>query len=164
MHKNDSGIPIVGGDAFGGAMTRTDLLEKLHSIDCSFFLPGNWDDVGYTEQQMWVNSKGYGCYTCDHPNIVYKAKSIPFEKWKEIRSAVKNGILTEEKIAGTSLAEICFFEEDNVFSEEWLKHLLDLPEQLGEYYYCADSLNGPMFFNTEEQFLDYLKRDWCEVC
>ena len=144
-------------------MTREEMLKELHSLDCRIFWPKKWDYIVFTESQIWVNSKGYGYFYCDEPNYVYKAESIPDEKWKKIRTAVKNGALTPEDIAGTSLASMCFFEDEEPFSEELINQLLTLPEKLGDFYYCADALDVPCFFSTERELLDYLNRDWCDI-
>ena len=145
-------------------MTREEMLKELHSLDCRIFWPSSWDDIGFTEHQIWVNSEGYGYFSCDEPNIVYKAKCIPTEKWKMIRAAIKNGLLSHDDIVGTSLADMYFFEDEESFSNEWINQLLSLPEVLGAFYFCADTCDGPRFFYTEEELLDYLKRDWCDTC
>ena len=144
-------------------MTREEMLKELHSLNCRIFWPGAWDDIGFTEHQMWVNSKGYGYFYCDEPNTIYKARCIPAEKWKAIRSAISNDMLTSEDIAGTSLADMCFFEDEESFSNEWVKQLLSLPEKLGAFYYCAATVDGPCYFSTEKELLNFLKRDWCDT-
>ena len=49
-------------------MTREEMLKELHSLDCRIFWPKKWDDIGFTESQIWVNSKGYGYFYSDEPN------------------------------------------------------------------------------------------------
>ena len=144
-------------------MIREEMLRELHSLDCRIFWPGEWDDIGYTEHQIWVNSEGYGYFSCDEPGYFYRAKSIPDDKWKLIRTKIKNGTLSNEDIEGTSLADMIFFEDESAFSEEWINDMLSLPEKLDTYYYCADSWEGPRFFSTEKELLSFLNRDWCDV-
>ena len=138
------------------------MLKELHELDCRILWPGNWEDIGFTEHQIWVNGKGYGYFACDEPNITYEVERIPDEKWKEIRDKITAGTLTIEDIEGTSLEEMVFFEDDEAFSSEWLKGLLTLPKVLGDSFYCADSWDGPCFFNTKEEFLNFLRRDECD--
>lgn len=144
-------------------MSRDEMLKQLKALDCRVFWPDSWDDIGFTEHQIWVNEKGYGYLACDEPNITYKAEPIATEKWQMIRSKIQEGTLSYSDIEGTSLSDMYFFEDDEAYSSEWLKGLLALPNEIANGFYCADSFDGPCFFGTEEEFLDFLKRDWCDV-
>ena len=47
-------------------MTREKMLEILGNLPFMYIDPeGGWKDVGFTEREIWINSKGYGYVMCD---------------------------------------------------------------------------------------------------
>lgn len=53
-------------------MTRVENLKILKDLPYTIIWPeSDWDDIGFTERELWFNSKGYGYFMCDEPNPTY---------------------------------------------------------------------------------------------
>ena len=46
-------------------MTRGEMLNILGKLEYALIWPDNWEDVGFTEREIWINSQGYGYIMCD---------------------------------------------------------------------------------------------------
>lgn len=135
-------------------MTRKEMLEYLDQVSFNVLWPDDsWDDLGFTESPIWIDNKGYGYYSCDEPNLYYKASCIPNDKWKQIRQKLAEGSLSLDDVKGTSLANMYFFEwlDEPGFCERF-SSLLELPETLANDFYlaevCADEVGT--FATVEE--------------
>ncbi len=145
-------------------MMREEMLQKLGTLLYTEIWPDDsWEDIGFTESRIWVNSKGYGYFMCDENNIYYEAKVMPEDKWFMIREKLGNGILTNADIEGTSLTKL-YFCQDKSDAElyEVLRGLLTLPEHLS-IYYCAEKDGEILFFPSAKEFWHSFERDWCDV-
>ncbi len=145
--------------------TRKEILQKLSSIQYTELWPGDdWDDIGFTESRIWVNGEGYGYFMCDESNIYYQAKAPSHEMWHIIREKIRNKTLTAADIEGTSLKELYFLSDlDGDDLCETLQSFLKLPEQIGNYYFCAERDDKAVFFASADQFWACFARDWCDV-
>ena len=151
-------------------MNREELLNWLHSLTFNYIDPSSdWEDIGYTERPIWINSKGYGFLACDDPSEVYwEGEGVPQEKWAYIRGRLSRGELIFSDIKETSLIELLgeiswesFDLEDNV--NECLEGLISLPEKQLNHIYAMNTWNGWHFFATEEEFKRSYERDWCDI-
>ena len=150
-------------------MTRQEMLKKLSTISFEYLdPPSEWEDIGFTERPIWINSKGYGYLSCDDPSDCYwTGQGIELEKWTTIRTKIADGTLKCEDIEGTALVDFLDETSYSVFYEDtdlsdYLKSLLDLPETQLENIYCMRSLDGWEFFDSEEKFKEAYERDWCD--
>ena len=145
-------------------MTRHELLKKLNSIKYNVLWPDwSWKDIGFTEHPIWVNGLGYGYYSCDEPNVYYKARRIPDNKLRIIKSKLREDTLTIEDIQDTSLGKMWFCDESEESDLRQLKNLLALPDSLQDYYYCGEGVDEILFFDSLEGFLDYFAHDYADV-
>ena len=46
-------------------MTRDEMLTALGKLKYASIWPGEWEDVGFTERELWINGLGYGYIMCD---------------------------------------------------------------------------------------------------
>ena len=145
--------------------TRKEMLQKLTSTQYTELWPhDSWDDIGFTENRLWVNDKGYGYFMCDESNIYYRAKTPSHEKWCIIQEKIQNKTLTAADIEATSLKRLYFLcDLDGVDLCDALKPFLRLHNQIGDYYYCAEKDDKAMFFASADQFWTCFTRDWCDV-
>lgn len=150
-------------------MTREYLLNTLNRTPFALIDPrSEWDDVGFTERPIWVNSKGYGYIMCDEPCSSVEVEGVPLEKWRIIRSKLAAQTLHMEDISGTSLVELFeeithgYFDEDEDDLCEILEGLAQLPIEQITRIYGIETFDGWQFFSTEEAFNQAYERDWCD--
>lgn len=147
---------------------RQEMLDKLHSTEFELIDPlSSWEDIGFTEREIWVNSKGYGYIMCDEPTYRGEALGVEKEKWISIRKKLKDKTLTLEDIEGTSLAELLeeisfgeHYEDDELC--DYLEGLLELPETQLDFIFFLQTFDGWEFFDSEEARDNMLERDWCD--
>lgn len=155
-------------------MTREAMLKKLGTVEFTLIDPlSDWKDIGFTEREIWVNSKGYGYISCDEPVWCWEGSGLSNEKWKEIRSKIQNRELQLEDIRDTSIYdllndwrnpiedEISEFDEGYSLSDAMSRILL-LPENELKELYCMDTIEGLMFFDSVKDFKENFERDWCD--
>ena len=143
-------------------MIREKMLKRLSGIDYLELWPSDeWGDIGFTERRIWLNRSGYGYIACDEPDVYYKIPPIPDQKWRDIRDKLIKKQLTRDDIQGTVLSKLDYAIGDDL--NEDFKGLLLLPEDMGKYFYCSVTLDGNMFYNTEEEIFADIKRDECDV-
>ena len=147
-------------------MTREEMLNKLHSINFQYIdPPSEWKDIGFTERPIWVNAKGYGYLSCDDPtDNFYECSGVEQEKWNNIRTKLKDGILQYEDVEGTSISELLdvisfgeYCEDENPCN--YLMELLTLSENQIEKIYCIQEFEGWIYFDSEEEFKKAYERD-----
>lgn len=150
-------------------MTREEMLEKLSTVEFEMIdPPSDWSDIGFTERQIWVNSKGYGYLACDDPNTVWKGEGLSEEKWKKITNKICEGSLSIEDIEDTSLVDMLDTMYYGDFDEsEWdlcevFAGILDVSTVPLKGLYCLNTFDGIRFFSSEEEFLKAYERDWCD--
>ena len=149
-------------------MTREEMLEVLHGVKFALIWPpSSWEDVGFTEREIWVNNEGYGYIMCDEPTARGSVQGIEREKWISIRKKLQSHNLAFEDVEGTSLVELLeivsfgeFYEEDNPC--DYLEGLLDLPDDQLDCIYFLQTFDGWEFFDSEEARDNMLERDWCD--
>ena len=135
-------------------MTRTDMLKALSCVPFVLIDPlSEWEDIGFTERPIWVNSKGYGYIMCDEPCSSCEVDGVPLEKWKTIHQKLADGSLQLEDIEGTSLSDLLeeithgYFDKDEDYRRGCFHNTLRawksswwcwLRFSNGEYFYgCA---------------------------
>ena len=150
-------------------MTRTDMLRALSCVPFTLIDPlSEWEDIGFTERPIWVNSKGYGYIMCDEPCSSCEVDGVPLEKWKPIRQKLADGSLKLQDIEGTSLSDLLeeitygYFDEDEDDLCNILRGLVDLPSEQLERIYGVQTDDGWQFFSTQEEFNEAYERDWCD--
>lgn len=151
-------------------MTRTEMLHALSCVPFALIDPlSEWEDIGFTERPIWVNSKGYGYIMCDEPCSSCEVDGVPLEKWKTIRQKLADGSLKLEDIEGTSLSDLLveithgYFDKDEDDLCEVLGGLAELPSEQLECIYGVESDEGWQFFSTQEEFNEAHERDWADV-
>lgn len=50
------------------------MFEILNDLPFTLIWPGSWDDVGFTEREIWVNNKEYGYIMCDEPTARWEGQ------------------------------------------------------------------------------------------
>ena len=150
-------------------MTREEMLSKLRALPFALIDPSSdWEDIGFTERPIWVNSKGYGYIMCDEPCSTYEVEGVSLEKWNTIHSKLTARTLLLEDIEGTSLVELLDEITNNCFSEgsdalsEVLSGLTALPVDEIDRIYGLETYDGWQFFSTVEAFNNAFERDWCD--
>lgn len=152
-------------------LSREEMLDKLHSVEFQYLWPGDWKDIGFTEREIWVNSKGYGYLSCDEPNgSCWYGDGLSKSEWLRIKEKLENETLEFSDFQGTCLENalnelyVCGYDPDDDYSEpnKVLKTLLDLRNgAVGKLYACLEE-DGPVFFDNEEEFRKFYERDWCD--
>ena len=151
-------------------MIRDDMLKMLGGINFSYLDPPRaWDDVGFTERPIWVNSKGYGYLSCDDPSdFCWKGEGIVHSKWVCILEKLSNHTIQIEDLEGTSLIKLLnemtygdFADSVDCLSE-CLESLLSLTGDCPKNLYCMDSFDGLIFFSNEDDFQKAYEKDWCD--
>ena len=151
-------------------MSREELLKWLHNLPFNYIWPSSdWDDIGFTERPIWINSKGYGYLACDDPSeVCWEGSGVPLEKWSSIRDKLSKGKLLYSDIQGTSLVDLMSeivweaLELDSNIND-YLEGLLGLPDKELNTLYAMNSWDGWGFFSTEEEFKNAYERDWCDI-
>lgn len=155
-------------------MSREELLDWLHSLSFNYIEPeSSWEDIGFTERPIWVNSKGYGYLACDDPSdACWIGEGIEQKKWSSIRDRLLKRELSYSDIQGTSLVDLLnvmtwflpyikFKSSDNI--TEYLQDLLTLPEKAVLNIYGMADFAGWLFFDSEIEFKRKYERDWCDI-
>ena len=140
-------------------MTRDEMLKRLSKIDYTEIWPDDdWNDIGYTELQIWLNENGYGYFRHDEQYNCYKLAGIPDPEWGMIREKISEKKLLIDDVQGTSLTNLYIIKEydpdDQYDLNVELKELLNLPKSLGEFFYCAEMSGDYYFYNTEEEIYE----------
>ena len=150
-------------------MIREEMISKLHTVHFAYIdPPADWEDIGFSERPLWVNSKGYGYLACDDPSDIYwTGVGVQCDRWTIIRNKLNERSLTFVDISGTSLEELIqeivwedLNDEDNI--TDYLVGLLDLPEEKVDTIYAMNSVEGWIFYSTEDAFKKAYERDWCD--
>lgn len=149
-------------------MNRQEMLDILHSVKFELIdPPSSWEDIGFTEREIWVNSQGYGYIMCDEPTYRGDVLGVDKEKWTIIRNKLKERTLAFEDIEGTSLVELLdtisfgeYCEDDDLC--DYLEGLLELPEAQLDAIFFLQTFDGWEFFDSEEVRDNMLERDGCD--
>lgn len=150
-------------------MTRKEMLDILHSVEFELIdPPSSWKDIGFTEREIWVNSKGYGYIMCDEPTYRGEVPGVDKEKWMIIRNKLRDKTLAFKDVEGTSLIELLeeisfgeYCEDDDL--SDYLEGLLELPETQLDCIFFLQTFDGWEFFESEETWENAFERDWCDV-
>ena len=149
-------------------MTREEMLIKLRSVEFSYIDPlPDWEDIGFTERPIWVNAQGYGYLSADDPSDQYWiGAALEQIKWDEIRKKLSEGTLQMDDIYGTSLVDLL---EEQTYGcvdvesiNEDLQKILELPDSLLDCIYAMNSIDGWIYFASEQEFKKAYERDWCD--
>ena len=151
-------------------MTRAEMLHALSCVPFALIDPlSEWEDIGFTERPIWVNSKGYGYIMCDEPCSSCEVDGVPLGKWKTIHQKLANGSLQLADLEGTSLSGLLeeitygYFDEDEDDLCDILRGLVELPSDQLERIYGVQTDDGWRFFSTQEEFNRAYERDWANV-
>lgn len=144
------------------------MLSSLEKLPFALIWPGNWDDLGFTEREIWINNMGYGYIMCDEPTQRWKGQGLGKEKWIDVKAKILDESLTYHDIQGTSLEDMlnaiyldyCDFDDQ----EQLCRDLSDLastdfPEG---YFYAMETLDGTLYFDSEDDFKAAFVRDWAD--
>lgn len=151
-------------------MTREEMLKMLGDLPFAMIDPGSWDDVGFTEREIWVNSKGYGYIMCDEPTAVWEGPGLPEQEWNLIKPKIIDDSLTYKDIEGTTIEDLldtlgygceCDDDFDEVINN--LKGLLSLRCGPCGNLYAMATLDEPQYFDQELDFKSAYERDWADV-
>ena len=147
-------------------MTREEMLNKLATLNFKYIDPSSeWEDIGFTERPIWINSKGYGYLACDDPSDnYYECPGIEQEKWNSIRTKLAEGTLQYDDIDGTSAVDLLDIVSSGDFDEDknlcdYLMKLLTLPENAIEKIYCIQDYDDWVYFSSEGEFKKAYERD-----
>lgn len=148
-------------------MTREDMLTALGKLQFTLIWPGDWEDIGYTEREIWVNSVGYGYILCDEPTQYWEGPGLE-GKWPIIKEKINHETLTYEDIEGTSLVDMLnaiYFEYNDFGDSRQLCQdlsslaMTDYPEK---YFYAMETVEGTEYFDSAEAFNAAYERDWAD--
>lgn len=149
-------------------MNRSEIIEKLGSLRfCIFWPPAEWKDIGFTERPIWVNSEGYGYIGEDdysEPCSCMRIDGIPEEQLFDIKRKIDDGTITIEDIKATSLIKLNELYDDieELFLEQLLKNNLEtLPSTPADDLYCEKTIDGWIFFTSEESLIAYNEDEFC---
>lgn len=149
-------------------MTREEMLDALRILPFALIWPGNWDDVGFTEREIWVNNEGFGYIMCDEPTQTWEGPGIGADRWKQIKEKIQNQTLVYEDIEGSSIEDMlnaihldyCDFEDqEQLCSDLSDLALCDYPKS---YFYAMATIDGTEYFDSEAQFKSAFERDWAD--
>ncbi len=149
-------------------MTRKKMLDALGKLKFALIWPGNWEDVGFTEREIWVNSIGFGNIMSDEPTQYWKGPGLGKEKWSEVKEKIGSKSLTYNDIDGTSLVEMLnvIYSEYDSFGNSFqlcedLSNLAktNYPER---YFYALAMPEGTLYFGNEKEFKNAYERNWAD--
>lgn len=147
-------------------MIRDDLLATLQDLPFALIWPGQWDDIGFTEREIWANSNGYGFISCDEPTGHWEGHAMPRNEWQRIKAKLDDGSLTFCDIQGTVIEELLNAVGYDKYSfcddEELIDFLYNLPTVSNEnckYFYALQTWDGVSFFDNESEFKRHFERD-----
>ena len=151
-------------------MTREKMLEILSDLPFAMIWPGSWDDIGFTEREIWVNNQGYGYIMCDEPTGRWDGPGLTETEWASIQTKLEDENISYTDIIGTSIADLLSsfgyeegdLDEDEEYLFDLLKGLLTLERGPCGHLYAIQTDDGPMFFDSEEAFNKAYERDWAD--
>lgn len=150
-------------------MTREKMLEMLADLPFAMIWPESWDDVGFTEREIWVNCKDYGYVMCDEPSAVWEGQGLSAQEWEVIAPKILDKSLTYQDIKGTVLEVLLdsLGYECNCVGSDFagvidnLEGLLDLSDPCG-YLYAMATFDVPQYFDKKADFKAAFERDWAD--
>ena len=150
-------------------MTRKEMLSALEELQYSLIWPGQWEDVGFTERELWINHKGYGFIMSDEPTQCWEGTGVGSEQWAQIKLKIQMKTLSYVDIKGTALEDmlnVIFNDYPNyddgaqLCSDLSELAMTDYPER---YFYAMATIDGIKYFDNEAAFKNAFERDWAEV-
>lgn len=150
-------LPLTGSWIKEGKMDRNSILEKLSRLRLCVFWPDSWEDIGFTEREIWINSKGYGYIACDEPCRFVELKDCSDEFLASIKMKLKNNELSIEDIKETSIEDMFYDEED---FDSFKEVLLRLPDHINGSLFGGEIFDDWLFFNTEEEMINYFEKSY----
>lgn len=153
-------------------MTRDYMLQVLNQLPFAYVDPkSEWDDIGFTEREIWVNKKGYGYLAGDEPNASWECNNVDVDLCQRIKSKIANKTLSYADIKGTIFCELleklyysdCDFDDSEQIIRD-LNGLLYIDNVSERYLGAIDTAFGVMFFSTQDDFKKAYERDWVDVC
>jgi len=160
--------PVSDKDECGNIMTHEQMLRVLEDVPYVLIWPGNWDDVGFTEREIWVNSKGYGYIMCDEPTQCWEGPGLGAEKWVTVKQKILNGSLTYDDIKNTSIEDLLdaiylgygsFDDQDQLCADLTGLAATDYPMH---YFYALETIEETRYFKSKEEFWNAYERDWAD--
>lgn len=151
-------------------MTREKMLEILADLPFAMIWPGSWDDVGFTEREIWVNNQGYGYVLCDEPTARWEGQGVSLQEWETLKPKIVDLSLSYSDIEGTAIEEMLSsmgydescFDEDNECLSSLLCGLIELEDGASNYFYALQGDGEIQFFDSESAFKDAFERDWAD--
>lgn len=152
-------------------MTREKMLQLLADLPYTLIWPGSWYDVGFTEREIWVNSKGYGYIMCDELTGYWEGNGISAQKWETLKPKIIDQSVSYSDIHGTEIEELLscmnyamdYLEEDNRMLNSVLTGLLNLKQGACGYIYALHKEEGIQYYDSESDFRADFERDWVDV-
>lgn len=151
-------------------MTRELMLKALSDLPFALIWPGNWEDIGFTEREIWVNNEGYGYISFDEPTSYWEGNGLTEDEWANIKEKLIAETLEYADIQGTALEELLtdFWDDSYDFDDQEclisdLEGLLSLQNGPCNYFYSMMTISGLEFFETENEFKSAYERDWADV-
>ena len=140
-------------------MKKKDILDKLQRLRFCILWPGNWEDVGFTERPIWINSDGFGYCSCDEPCCFFELHNCTDAFVKQIKEKLSEGELTQDDLKGSPLDVPAL---DFYYNEEWLESFLDEYSKSTAYncdrVFCGEGFDCWYFFETEEDLIQEFER------
>lgn len=148
-------------------MTREKLLELLADLPFAMIWPGSWDDVGFTEREIWVNNKGYGYIMCNEPTGSWEGHGLSQAEWEAIKEKLAEECLSYSDIKNTAIDDILTsmgyeesdFEDDDSELAALLGDLLSLPDRTTGYLAAIQEETGISFYASNAEFRNAWERD-----
>lgn len=139
-------------------MNREEMLAAFGKLRFCVLWPGNWEDIGFTERPIWINSEGYGYYFDDEPCLFTLIENVAPETVSLIKQKAATGNLSVEDVLSTPFSELNTWDDEEYW--EWhLGDFVNLPESSSGIVFCGDGDGGWFFFSTEEELITAFEKD-----
>ena len=134
-------------------MRRNEILAKFKTLRFCVFWPKNWDDIGFTEHPIWVNSLGFGYYSDDEPCNFAVIKNISDRNIRDLKQKIIAHEISIEDLKSTPFSAIDTYADDD-YMEGVMQDFLLLPDHVNGCVYCGEDFDGWRFFTSEEELTE----------
>ena len=134
-------------------MTREEMLKKLHGLRFCVFWDGGWEDIGFTERPIWINSYGYGYYSCDEPCSFAIIDGVSDDDIKNLKQKISDSTLSVEEFKSSPFNSINDYDDEE-YLESVMNDFIRLPDHTTGQIFCGEDFDGWNFYSTEEELIE----------
>lgn len=136
---------------------RNEILSKFALLRyCVLWPDENWDDIGFTERPIWINSSGFGYYLCDEPCAFVEIGHISDTQINNLKNKIECNQLSFDEFIKTPLNAIVssgFLNNDD-YDVSAFTAFLDLPDHIVGSVFCGETVEGWRFFSSEIEMIN----------